>query len=86
MLTGLRRARQWRMAELALLSLLHIPAFQECWGEVNTMARREAAHADHLENFLRTICSEQFAAMKRQYMELEGATYCGRICITFRAV
>ena len=73
MLMALRRAGQWRIAEAAVLSLLHIPAFQECWDEVNEMASRESQQGDQLLAILRGICRQRFAALRG--LDLEGVTF-----------
>ena len=69
MLIALRRAGQWRIAEAAVLSLLHVPAFRECWAESDTLAWHEGHDGGRLLSALQNICAQRFAALEH----LEGA-------------
>ena len=69
MLIALRRAGQWRIAEAAVLGLLHVPAFRECWEESDTLARHEGHDGGRLLSALQNICAQRFAALEH----LQGA-------------
>ena len=69
MLMALRRAGQWRIAEAAVLCLLHIPAFREFWAECDALARHEGQHAGELVLALHNACTLRFAALEQHRPE-----------------